>query len=152
MDIKEASRRLGISETTARRWIKSGRLQANLVDGPYGPQYEISEEALERARQIENVPVLVHDGNPIITQEDIVKAIQEGIAKQMTRVEQGILQELNELRQELEETKRALAIGLEQRDKKLVETMRIMLERQREEYERREQERSKPWWKKLFKG
>jgi len=151
MDIKEASRRLNISETTARRWIKSGRLQATMIDGPYGPQYEISEQAIERARKIENVPVLVHNDNPIITQDDIVKAIQEGIANQMAKVEQGILQEIDDLRQELEHTRRALAIGIEERDKKLVEAMKTILERQREEYERIAREKSRPWWKKIFK-
>lgn len=151
VDIKEASRRLNISETTARRWIKSGRLQARLIEGPYGLQYEISEEAVERARRIENVPVLIHNDNPIITQEDIVKAIQEGIANQMAKVEQGILQEINDLRQELEHTRRALAIGIEERDKKLLEAIREIQERQRQEYERRERERLLPWWKKIFK-
>ncbi|NLZ48856.1 MAG: helix-turn-helix domain-containing protein [Clostridiales bacterium] len=151
MDIKEASRRLNISETTARRWIKSGRLQATMIDGPYGPQYEISEQAIERARKIENVPVLVHNDNPIITQDDIVKAIQEGIANQMAKVEQGILQEIDSLKSELEDTRKALAIGLEERDKKLIEVMRSILEHQREEYERREREKALPWWKKVFK-
>lgn len=154
MDIKEASTRLNISETTVRRWIKSGRLQATMIEGPYGPQYDIPEEALDRARRMENVPVLIHDGNPIITQEDITKAIQaaisENVALEMAKVEEGILQEIDSLKSELESTRKALAIGLEERDKKLIEVMRATLERQKEEYEQRERERSLPWWRRLL--
>ena len=60
-----------------------------------------------------------------------VSTIIEVIKKQQNEIE--------ELRDELNEIKDHIAVGLEERDKKLVETMRKMIE-----------EKKKPWWKKLI--
>ena len=154
MDIKEAARMLDVSETTVRRWIKSGRLEAELQEGPYGPQYFITSESIEKAKNYEPATIVIQNTNQA-TPQDLQRAIgmviRESVAMEMERVEQGILQEIDSLKTELEETKKALAIGLEERDKKLVEAMRSILERQKEEYERRERERLLPWWKKIFK-
>ncbi len=61
-----------------------------------------------------------------------VSAIWELIKKQQSEIE--------ELRGEIEETKEQIVNSLEQRDLKLVEKMRSMME-----------EKKKPWWKRLFK-
>jgi len=42
MTIQMASQRIGKSETTIRRWIKSGKLSATIVDGVY----DISEDSI----------------------------------------------------------------------------------------------------------
>ncbi|MDD3840624.1 MAG: helix-turn-helix domain-containing protein [Clostridia bacterium] len=159
MDLKEAASILNISESTARRWIKSGKLRAELIDGPYGPQYDISEEAIERAKNIQNVPIIVHNDNPIITQEDITRAIQrsinEGMAKPMHRLEQGILQEVRELKGELSSLKGELVetreelitvkekdrARQEERDRQLMKAIRDIQERQK-----------RPWYKKIFRS
>jgi len=60
-----------------------------------------------------------------------VSAIWELIKKQQSEIE--------ELRKELEETKSHIANTIEERDQKLVETMRLMLD-----------EKKRPWWKRIF--
>lgn len=47
--------------------------------------------------------------------------------------------EIEKLRKELEETKSHIANTIEERDQKLVETMRLMLD-----------EKKRPWWKRIF--
>ncbi len=44
--IKEAAEISGISTTTIRRYIKSGKINASLEKGRYGPEYRISKESL----------------------------------------------------------------------------------------------------------
>ena len=43
MTIKETAQHTGKSESTIRRWIKQGKLNATLVDG----KYDIEESALD---------------------------------------------------------------------------------------------------------
>ena len=43
MSIAEAAKSLGVSSRTVRRFIKSGKLQAELVSGPFGQEYRILE-------------------------------------------------------------------------------------------------------------
>lgn len=59
LSLKEAAAALGISLTTARRWIKTGRLRAAVREGPYGPEYIVTPEELERARQENPAPITV---------------------------------------------------------------------------------------------
>ncbi|GAB4374922.1 MAG: hypothetical protein Kow0062_13440 [Acidobacteriota bacterium] len=49
MTLRQAADRTGLSATTLRRYIKSGRLRARLVPGRYGPEYVVDERALEAA-------------------------------------------------------------------------------------------------------
>jgi len=51
LSLKEAAETLGISLSTARRWIKLGRLRATLREGSYGPEYVVTQEELKRVRQ-----------------------------------------------------------------------------------------------------
>ena len=41
LDLRAAADRLGVSQKTVRRWIKSGQLAATLVPGPRGDHYLI---------------------------------------------------------------------------------------------------------------
>lgn len=49
MTLRVASDRTSRSVTTLRRYIRSGRLRADKASGRYGPEYLISESALEAA-------------------------------------------------------------------------------------------------------
>jgi excisionase family DNA binding protein len=79
VNIREAASRLDLSPTTIRRWIKSGRLEATLVDGAYGEQYEITEEALQRAKEQENVPIVIQNTSQA-TERELQRAIEKVVA------------------------------------------------------------------------
>ena len=49
MTLRQAADRTGLSATTLRRYIKSGRLKARLVPGRYGPEYVVDDKSLEAA-------------------------------------------------------------------------------------------------------
>lgn len=153
MDLREAANKLGVSESTIRRWIKSGRLQANKVNGPYGEQYDIDDEAIEAAKKFNKVPVIVRNDG-ILPQEVLMKVIQQSVnevvVSTLNKVEQSIYFELEDLKRELEETRRQLAAEREkdrawqeERDRQLMQAIR--------EIQRRQEEKALPLWKKLFK-
>jgi excisionase family DNA binding protein len=43
LSIAQAAEELGVSTRTIRRFIKAGKLKAELVNGTFGPEYRISE-------------------------------------------------------------------------------------------------------------
>jgi hypothetical protein len=49
LTLRDAAERTSLSITTLRRYIRSGRLDAEKTPGRYGPEYTISTSALERA-------------------------------------------------------------------------------------------------------
>lgn len=49
MTLRQAADATGLSATTLRRYIKSGRLRARLIPGRYGPEYVVDVAALEAA-------------------------------------------------------------------------------------------------------
>lgn len=53
MTLRQAAEHTGLSATTLRRYIKSGRLRARLIPGRYGPEYVVSEDDLSGARLLE---------------------------------------------------------------------------------------------------
>lgn len=142
VNIREAASRLDLSPTTIRRWIKSGRLEATLIDGAYGEQYEITEEALQRAKEQENVPIVIQNTSQA-TERELQRAIEKVVGD-------TIANELETIRQELEDTRRALAeerekdrARQEQRDRQLMKVMREIQERQEQE--------ATPWYKRILK-
>lgn len=50
MTLRQAAEHTGLSATTLRRYIKSGRLRARLIPGRYGPEYVVTDEELGAAR------------------------------------------------------------------------------------------------------
>ncbi len=66
MNLKEAAEKLNLAEVTARRWIKTGRLQATKQDGVYGPEYVISPDAVERAKAMNKAPVIIQSNEPAV--------------------------------------------------------------------------------------
>jgi len=51
MTVKAAADHFGVSDKTIRKWIKSGRLVAELRAGPTGKQYYVSDEVVEVAAE-----------------------------------------------------------------------------------------------------
>jgi len=41
LTIEQAAKSLGVSSRTIRRFIKSGKISAELVSGPFGQEYRI---------------------------------------------------------------------------------------------------------------
>ena len=108
--IKQAAIKAGQSPTTIRRKIKEGVINAEKKEGPYGPQYYISEEELEGylstlAQEItEVIPV-----KESLSKSDIIDLFNEALEKR----DQELLDRLDRIEQSLEE-----------RDQKLMEVMR----------------------------
>lgn len=49
LSLADAIKAARVSEKTLRRWIKSGRLAAELIEGPKGKEYRINAEDLDQA-------------------------------------------------------------------------------------------------------
>lgn len=58
LSISQAAKKLGVSTRTVRRFIKAGKLQAELVPGTFGDEYRIPElpPDLYKANPIDNAP------------------------------------------------------------------------------------------------
>lgn len=98
----------------------------------------------------------------IIEQQPLLDAFQDSllsrINERIAQVEEIYLDEIKELKKEMKALGEELAITreanrkqIEERDKILLENIRTMQERQKQEYEQRELMRSLPWWKKILK-
>lgn len=48
LPLRAVARRMGLSLPTIRRYVRSGRIHATLEPGPFGMQWEVSEEELGR--------------------------------------------------------------------------------------------------------
>ncbi len=48
LTVAEAAKSLGVSTRTVRRFIKAGKLQAELVEGPFGQEYRITQLPVDR--------------------------------------------------------------------------------------------------------
>jgi excisionase family DNA binding protein len=55
LTLKQAAAQLGISPRTARRWIREGKLEGQLMPGPYGEQYMVPANQISTAREITDV-------------------------------------------------------------------------------------------------
>jgi len=74
LTISEAAKSLGVSTRTVRRFIKSGKIRAELVLGAFGQEYRIPTlpRELHKSKPLDNTPVQ----NPIQTM-DIIRELQE---------------------------------------------------------------------------
>ena len=52
LTLAQAIESAGVSEKTLRRWIKSGRLTAELIEGPKGREYRINADDLNQAQKL----------------------------------------------------------------------------------------------------
>ena len=82
LSIAQAARSLGVSTRTVRRFIKAGKVQAELVDGPFGQEYRIPELPPELYKQkpldngYEQPPVQTSVQTPVQIM-DIIRELQE---------------------------------------------------------------------------
>ena len=74
LTIAQAARSLGVSSRTVRRFIKSGKIDAELVPGPFGQEYRILElpPEVRKPKLIDSPP-----GQTPIQVMDIIRELQE---------------------------------------------------------------------------
>jgi len=82
MSIAEAAKTLGISTRTVRRYVKSGKIHAELVVGPFGQEYRILELPVElrKSKPVDNTPDQSSGqttGQPSVQFMDIIRELQE---------------------------------------------------------------------------
>ena len=80
LSIAQAASKLGISTRTVRRYIKAGKIRAELVDGRFGEEYRILElppELYQRESEAE-IPTSSQDPSQNTVQTmDIIRELQE---------------------------------------------------------------------------
>lgn len=125
MTLREAAERTSRSITTLRRYIRSGRLRAEMGHGRYGPEYLLSEEALAEAgfRPIPVERALVRPAPDPVALAPLEQALRESVPIGLYRelqmkheqllVQYGMVRasglRLMELRSDLDERERRLA-------------------------------------------
>ena len=82
LSIAEAARLLGVSSRTVRRFIKSGKLSAELVPGPFGDEYRILTipAGFGKRKPVDNTPGQTPIQTPSQTPVqfmDIIRDLQE---------------------------------------------------------------------------
>jgi len=87
LSISQAARLLGVSSRTVRRYIKSGKIQAELANGVFGQEYRILElpPDLHKRKPVDNTPNQSPTQTPIQF-IDIIRELQEknlGLAAQL---------------------------------------------------------------------
>ena len=78
MTIAQAAKSLGVSTRTVRRFIKSGKVGAELVPGPFGQEYRILKlpAELHKKKPLDNMPYPTSVQTPVQF-IDIVRELQE---------------------------------------------------------------------------
>ena len=82
LTIAQAAKSLGVSSRTVRRFIKAGKVHAELVPGPFGEEYRILElpEDLRKQEPVNNTPgqTPIHTSvQTPIQAMDIIRELQE---------------------------------------------------------------------------
>jgi len=77
--IAEAARSLGVSSRTVRRYVKSGKIHAESVPGPFGQEYRILELPVElrKSRPIDNTPYQSSVQTSVQTPVQVIDIIRE---------------------------------------------------------------------------
>jgi excisionase family DNA binding protein len=127
LTLKETSERLKVSERTLRRWIKAGKLQAELVPGAYGDEYRIDEETLGVASQVIDVVRIERPTDPMLLGLTVARAVSEA----MEEANRPVMAELTELRQS-------------------VQTLLERTQPKEVAVEVSPEPPKRPWWKRLF--
>ncbi len=89
--ISEAARELGVSSRTVRRFIKSGKIEAELVPGPFGEEYRIPTLPPDwhKTKPIDSTPVQtpgqVMDIIRELQEKNMALAAQLGVASERIR-------------------------------------------------------------------
>jgi len=95
LTIAQAAKELGISTRTVRRFIKSGKVNAELVPGPFGQEYRILELPvdLQKKNPLDNTagqtpvqpPVQIMDIIRELQEKNLALAAQLGVATERIR-------------------------------------------------------------------
>jgi excisionase family DNA binding protein len=93
LTVAEAATQLGVNEKTVRRWVKSGRLSAELVAGPYGQQYRIPADALQTAQQALAVVTVDRGADP--------RSLALAVAQALESRDDALRPDLHAMRQEI---------------------------------------------------
>ena len=82
LTISQAAKSLGVSTRTVRRFIKSGKIHAALVPGPFGEEYRISElpHDLHKPKPVDNTPSQAIDIIRELQEKNLALAAQLGAA------------------------------------------------------------------------
>jgi len=134
LTIAQAAQSLGVSSRTVRRFIKSGKLNAELVPGPFGEEYRILElpADLYKSKPIDKPPVQPPGQPP--SQPPVQTAVQSPI--------QSPIQSMDNIIRELHEKNINLAAQLgaaTERIRNLESRVRLLAGAKQQ-----------PWWKRLF--
>lgn len=144
LTIKQAAEQLGISPRTARRWIADGRLQAEKVPGPYGPEWRIPAAAVNTAQQVIDVVKVERPNDP----EALALALAQALQERDKKLFEAIFDEFNQRFDALQEQLREQAAASEARDEARreweEERDRRLMEAIRERQE--QQQRRRRWW------
>jgi excisionase family DNA binding protein len=78
LTIAQAAKSLGVSSRTVRRFIKSGKIDGELVPGPFGQEYRILElpPEVRKPKPIDITPSQTSSQTPIQVM-DIIRELQE---------------------------------------------------------------------------
>jgi len=138
LTIAQAAQSLGVSSRTVRRFIKSGKLNAELVPGPFGEEYRILElpADLYKSKPIDKPPVQPPGQPPSQppSQPPVQTAVQSPI--------QSPIQSMDNIIRELHEKNINLAAQLgaaTERIRNLESRVRLLAGAKQQ-----------PWWKRLF--
>ena len=91
LTIVQAARSLGVSSRTVRRFIKSGKIHAELVSGTFGQEYRILElpTDLRKPKPVDNTsiqtPIQVMDIVRELQEKNLALAAQLGAATERIR-------------------------------------------------------------------
>ncbi len=91
LTISQAARSLGVSSRTVRRFVKSGKLHAELVPGPFGQEYRIFElpPDLHKPKPLDNTlsqtPIQAIDIIKELQDKNLALAAQLGAASERIR-------------------------------------------------------------------
>lgn len=135
LSINEAAERLDVHPRTVRRWIKDGKLQATMINGPYGPQYKIPAEAINTAQHVIDVVRVERPNEPEALALAVARALEERDARLFTALHDEFTKQIDTLQEQLREQAAAQDEARrereEERDRRLMEAIRETQERKR---------------------
>ena len=106
--------RLGVSPRTARRWIREGKIHAELREGPGGVEYHVPEAQIETAAAIRAaMPADASLGDYVDEREGNVVALLEDLRDRLVAAAEGQVSLEERLRLEMREIQEQLEAGIE---------------------------------------
>ena len=106
--------RLGVSPRTARRWIREGKIHAELREGPSGLEYHVPEAQIETAAAIRDaMPEDASLGEYVDEREGNVISLLEDLRDRLEAATEGQVSLEERLREEMREIQDQLEAGIE---------------------------------------